>query len=64
VLENRDSVLAVKESNVIFEDDKAFVELEVGEQAYEKKEIQTGLSDGINIEVMSGLTNDQKIKKL
>ncbi len=64
VLESRDSVLAVKESNVLFEDDKAFIELEVGEQAYEKKEIETGLSDGINIEVLSGLTKDQKIKKL
>jgi len=63
VLESRDSVLAVKESDVIFEDDQTFVEIEVGEQAFERKTIETGLSDGINIEVLSGLTKDQKIKK-
>jgi HlyD family secretion protein len=63
VLESRDSVLAVKESDVIFEDDQTFVEIEVGEQAFERKTIETGLSDGINIEVLSGLTKEQKIKK-
>lgn len=63
VLESRDSVLAVKESDVIFEDEKAFVEMEVGEQQFEKKEIEIGLSDGINIEVLSGVTESQKIKK-
>ncbi len=63
VLESRDSVLAVKESDVLFEDDKTYVEVEVGEQSFQKKEIETGLSDGINIEVLSGLTKDQRIKK-
>jgi len=63
VLESRDSVLAVKESDVLFEDDRTYVEVEVGEQAFQKQEIETGLSDGINIEVLSGLTKDQKIKK-
>lgn len=63
VLESRDSVLAIKESNVLFEEGKTFVEVETGEQIFEKKEIQTGLSDGINIEVLSGLTENQKIKK-
>lgn len=62
VLQKRDSVLAVKESNVLFENGKSFVEVEVGEQLYDKKEIETGLSDGINIEVVSGLEKDQKIK--
>ena len=63
VLEKRDSVLAVKEADVIFEENKTFVEVETGEQVFEKREITAGLSDGINIEVISGLTQDQKIKK-
>jgi len=63
VLESRDSVMAVKESDLLFEDEKAFVELETGEQQFEKREIETGLSDGINIEVLSGISEDQKIKK-
>ncbi len=63
VLEKKDSVLAVKESNVLFENDTAYVEIETGPQTFEKKKIETGLSDGINIEVRSGVDKDQKIKK-
>jgi HlyD family secretion protein len=31
-------------------------------QQFEKREIKTGLSDGINIEVVSGLTAEDKVK--
>ena len=64
VLEKRDSVLAVKESNVIFENDTPYVEMEKGIQQFEKTPIVLGLSDGINVEVLSGLTAEQKMKKL
>jgi HlyD family secretion protein len=64
VLDKRDSVLAIKESNLIFEEDKIFVELETGDQVFEKREIETGLSDGINIEILSGLDPDDEIKEL
>lgn len=63
VLEKRDSVLAVKESDVLFEDGKAYVEVETGDQQFRKQELETGLSDGINIEILSGITSDQKIKE-
>ena len=64
VMEKKESVLAIKESNVIFEGDKTFVEVEVGEQQFERREIQTGISDAINIEIVSGLNQDEKIKKI
>lgn len=64
VLDRRDSVLAIKESNLIFEDNKTFVDVNTGEQQFEKREIQTGLSDGINIEVVNGLTESELIKKI
>ncbi|MCG8322045.1 MAG: efflux RND transporter periplasmic adaptor subunit [Cytophagales bacterium] len=64
VLERKDSVLAIKESNITFEDDKTYVELMVGEQEFEKREIKTGLSDGINIEILSGLTKNDLIKQI
>lgn len=64
VLDRRDSVLAIKESNLIFEDDKTFVEIQTGDQQFEKREIQTGLSDGINIEVLKGLTKEDHVKKI
>lgn len=64
VLERKEDVLAVKESNLIFEEDKVYVEVMKGEQQFEKVEIQTGLSDGINIEVLKGLDESSKVKKL
>ena len=62
VLDKRENVLAINEGNLIIEGDKSFVEVETGPQKFEKREIKTGLSDGINIEVVSGLTAEQKIK--
>jgi HlyD family secretion protein len=65
VLEQKDQVMAIKESNLIFEDDdKVFVEVMTGPQIFEKRQIETGISDGINIEVVSGLVKDDQLKKL
>jgi HlyD family secretion protein len=64
VLDRRDSVLAISEALLQFDNDSAFVEIESDPQVFEKKFIETGLSDGINIEVVSGISKDDKIKKL
>jgi HlyD family secretion protein len=63
VLDRTDSVMAIPESLLQFENDSAYVEVETAPQTYEKRFITTGLSDGINVEVKSGLTMDDKIKK-
>jgi HlyD family secretion protein len=63
VLDKREDVLAINERNLIIEDKKTFVEVEKAPQQFEKREIQTGLSDGINIEVVSGLQENEKIKR-
>ncbi|HEY5809664.1 MAG TPA: efflux RND transporter periplasmic adaptor subunit [Povalibacter sp.] len=62
VLDKREDALAVNEGNLIIEDKATFVEVETTPQQFEKREIKTGLSDGINIEVVSGLNPDEKIK--
>ena len=64
VLEKRENVLAIRESNLLFEDEKTFVEVMTGEQQFEKREVTTGLSDGINIQIMAGLSKEEMIKKL
>lgn len=56
--------MAIREGNLIFEDGRTFVDLMVGEQRFERREVQTGLSDGINIEILDGLGEGDKIKKL
>ncbi|MFT3737301.1 MAG: efflux RND transporter periplasmic adaptor subunit [Breznakibacter sp.] len=63
VLERRDSVYSIKEKLITFSNDSAFVEIETKEpQKFEKKQIKTGLSDGINIEVLEGLKPEDKVK--
>jgi len=64
VLDRRDSVLAISEALLQFESDSAFVEVETGEQEFEKRYVETGLSDGINIEILAGISKEDKIKKL
>lgn len=63
VLQRKDSVLSIPESILQFDDDDSvFVEVETGEQQYEKRPIETGLSDGINIEILAGLDKSDKVK--
>lgn len=63
VLDRTDSVMAIPESILQFEGDSSYVEVETAPQQFEKRYIKTGLSDGINVEVKSGLTMEDKIKK-
>jgi HlyD family secretion protein len=62
VLDKRENALAINEGNLIIEDKKNFVEVETAPQKFEKREVKTGISDGINIEVVSGLKPEEKIK--
>jgi HlyD family secretion protein len=62
VLDRRDDVLSINESLLQFDKDKKFVDVEVAPQKFERREIETGLSDGIQIEIVSGVTENDKIK--
>ncbi|GMN05993.1 efflux RND transporter periplasmic adaptor subunit [Croceitalea sp. MTPC5] len=64
ILARADSVLALKEALVQFDDEtkKPFVEVEVSEQEFERKDVELGVSDGIYVEVRSGVSNADKIK--
>jgi len=64
VLEKKEQVLTVKESNLIVENDSSFVEVRRQAQEFERILVETGISDGVNVEILSGLTNDDYIKKL
>lgn len=62
-LERRDSVLSVPESIVTFntKGDSAFVDVKNGAE-WKKTWIKTGLSDGINLEVLSGVDAKTDLK--
>lgn len=55
-------VIAIQERLLQFEGDTAFVEIEVAPQQFEKRYVKTGLSDGINIEILEGISMEDKIK--
>lgn len=63
VLEKREEVLAINEGNLIIDENGTFVELETRPQTFEKRPVVTGISDGIYIEITSGLSDSDKIKK-
>ncbi|TYB72205.1 efflux RND transporter periplasmic adaptor subunit [Bizionia gelidisalsuginis] len=63
-MESKDSVLVIKEALLQFNriTEKPYVELMVGDGQYEKKNVELGISDGINIEITDGVKEGDKIK--
>ena len=64
ILERKDSILAISEALLQFDKDteKPYVEIQIDEQKFERKDIEIGISDGINVEIVSGITIEDKIK--
>ena len=67
VIENREGVLTLPESTVEFDEGKSYVYVltsseESEEQTFDKREITIGLSDGIRVEILSGITADDKVR--
>lgn len=64
ILDKKTDILAVKESLVQYDrkTEEPFVEVETGPQVFEKRNIKLGISDGINVEILSGIDESDKIK--
>lgn len=65
VLAEAKNVLAVQESAIKFDGDDTYVYVIKGEgekQTYERRKVQTGISDGINIEIRSGVKPNERIR--
>lgn len=65
VLAEAKNVLAVQESAIEFDGDDTYVYIIKGEgdkQTYERRKVQTGISDGINIEIRSGVKPNERIR--
>jgi HlyD family secretion protein len=63
ILDTRKAVLAIDESLVELDKGKAFVEVETAPQTFSRREIKLGLSDGVHVEVVSGLEPSARVKK-
>ena len=64
ITDKRNEVDALNEAVIQYdlETKKPYVEIEIGEQEFERREIVLGLADGINVEIISGLKKDEKVK--
>ena len=63
VIEKREDVLTIPERVVTFSGDTAWVTVELGGGQTERRVIETGLSDAINIEVVSGLREGERVRE-
>lgn len=59
---HKTGVLTIPEATVTYEGEKSFVFVKGSKGEYEKKEVTLGLSDGIKVEVLSGLTGDETLR--
>lgn len=67
MIENRENVLAVPEGVLEFEGDKTYVHVLTSpegaeEQTFERREVVTGLSDGMNMEIREGLSETDRVR--
>ncbi|MGB5661869.1 efflux RND transporter periplasmic adaptor subunit [Eudoraea sp.] len=64
VLEKKDSVMVIPEALLQFdkETDEPYVEVAVGDQKFERKNVEIGISDGVNVEIISGITEEDEVK--
>ena len=65
ILERKENILVLPEALLQFDrtTEKPFVEVETGQQQFERRDIEVGISDGINIEVLNGVEENDKIKE-
>jgi HlyD family secretion protein len=63
-IESKDSILVIKEALLQFNriTEKPFVEIQNENGNFTKKNIEIGLSDGINVEILDGIEEGDKIK--
>ena len=64
VLEKKDDILVIPEALLQFDSktDKPYVEVSTGEQQFERRDIEIGISDGVNVEIVSGLSESDNVK--
>lgn len=64
ILDKVEDVLAIKEALVQYDSEtqKPYVEIAVGDQEFERRDVELGISNGIFVEVKSGISETDEIK--
>ena len=61
-VDRKDGVLAITESALEIKGDSTFVQLKKDEDEFERTHIKTGISDGLKIEIVEGLSEGDEVK--
>lgn len=62
VMDRKVDLLTIPEAAVTYEGSKSFVYVSDGKGKYTKQEVKLGVSDGLKVEVLSGLTGDETLR--
>ncbi|MDG1260569.1 MAG: efflux RND transporter periplasmic adaptor subunit [Flavobacteriales bacterium] len=62
VIDKRDQVLSIPEGLIQTEGEERFVEVLVGENEYERRSLELGLSNGIHVEILGGISESDQVK--
>ena len=64
VTDKKVDVLSISEALLQYDSKskKPYVEIEISDQKFEKREVKLGISDGVNAELISGVKQSEKIK--
>ncbi len=62
ILDQKKDILVINEKNILFQSDSTFVEVLKQDGLLHKQYIETGISDGINIEIISGIKKEDIVK--
>lgn len=63
VIERRENVIAIPERLVTFDGDSTWVTVQLADGTTERRVIDTGLSDAIKVEVVSGLREGERVQE-
>lgn len=63
VIEKREEVIVIPERLITFEGDEAWVTVELEDGTAERRAVETGLSDAIRIEIVSGLNEGERVRE-
>lgn len=64
VLDKKEDVLALREALIQFDrkTQDPYVEVMIGDQKFERREVKLGISDGVNVEILEGVAQEDEVK--
>lgn len=64
VLERKEAVLALREALIQFDrkTQDPYVEVMLADQEFERRDVKLGISDGVNVEILEGVSEDDDVK--